>query len=93
MIFEGTDNGKIYKSPVILTTGATIPVGNELVIKSGETLTIGKGVTLTNDGTLLIENGGTLVNNGKLVNNSINQGITGGGTIQGGRRADRRRED
>ena len=66
-----------------LKTDATIPAGNELVIESGQTLTIGKGVTLTNDGTLTIESGGTLVNNGKLINNSSNQGITGGGTIQG----------
>jgi hypothetical protein len=82
VIFVDGVNGEVYGAPT-LKTDATIPAGNELVIESGQTLTIGKGVTLTNDGTLTIESGGTLVNNGKLVNNSSNQGITGGGTIQG----------
>ncbi len=82
VIFVDGVNGEVYGAP-ILKTDATIPAGNELVIESGQTLTIGKGVTLINEGTLTIESGGTLVNNGKLVNNSSNQGITGGGTIQG----------
>lgn len=74
MIFEGTDDGKVYGDPT-LTTDATIPENKTLVIEDGHTLTIHEGVTLTNQGT--ITNNGTIINNGNLAGNAI----SGPGTV------------
>lgn len=63
VIFEGTENGKVYGSPIALTTGAEIPAGKTLEIGEGE------GVKLTNSGK--INNQGTIDNQGTIEGNEI----------------------
>ena len=69
VIFEG-DEGKVYGSPITLTTNATIPANKELTVESGKTLVVGEGVTLTNNGT--VENNGRIVNKGGTINGVTN---------------------
>jgi hypothetical protein len=68
VIFEG-DEGKIYNSPITLTTDAKIPADKILEIGAGETLTVGQGVTLTNSGDISGE--GTIINNGTIEGGTI----------------------
>ncbi len=79
VIFGGEDDkdtGKVYGSPVELTTDAEIPAGKELVIESGQELKIGDDTTLTVNG--------KITNNGKIEGNGTIDGlgeITGSGSI------------
>ena len=73
VIFQGTDDGKIYNSPITLTTDAAVPKDMTLVVEAGKTLIIGQGVTLTNNGT--ITGGGTIINNGTIAGNPIDESV------------------
>ena len=73
VIFQGTDDGKIYNSPITLTTDAAVPKDMTLVVEAGKTLIIGQGVTLTNNGT--ITGGGTIINNGTITGNPIDESV------------------
>ncbi len=78
VIFGGEDDksiGKVYGSPVELTTDAEIPDGKELVIENGQELKIKDGTTLTNNG--------KITNNGQITGSGTIDGsgeLTGGGT-------------
>ncbi|MDE6903195.1 MAG: carbohydrate-binding domain-containing protein, partial [Lachnospiraceae bacterium] len=64
---EDGGQGKVYNSPITLTTDATIPAGKTLVIDEKQTLIIPNGVTLTNNGTII--NNGTITGEGTLSGN------------------------
>ena len=64
VFLEGDATGKVYGSPVTLTTNAEIPQGKTLEIGSEQMLAVGKDVTLTNSGTLI--NNGILTGNGTI---------------------------
>lgn len=83
LIFEGSEDGKIYGTNYTVTQNVKISSDKKLVIADGQTLTINQGVTLTNEGTIqndgTIQNNGTIQNDGTIYNNGT---ISGTGTIE-----------
>ena len=73
IIFEG-NAGKVYGTPIELTTDAIIPEGKTLTIDNSQILVNKEGITLVNKGT--ITNNGAITNNGRIL-------LVGSGRIDG----------